>query len=255
MTTTDADAYRRLDEALKAHRGDADAYRRLGGQLQARRHLLDPRYGNRRQFVRERLVPLGLKETAAYKLVYDIEHGTLQGRGGYSAGNMLALAQAYGTTPESVAGVLDGGELGPLPRASGQPGPASGPAVPPGFASPEMIERARPYANEIWRRVLSLAAKAGYAPDPGTAGEVPDPGGEALFPGSEEDRIAWDSAAGRPALARTWLVAVLQSAVASARERGAGLAAVPGRVSRLPDGHDPPEAEVSGGWLLRDREP
>jgi hypothetical protein len=71
--TTDADAYQRLTRALDAHRGDAEAYRRLGAQMTARRHLLGSRYGNRRQFVRERLLPLGLRENAAYKLVYDLD--------------------------------------------------------------------------------------------------------------------------------------------------------------------------------------
>jgi len=75
--TTDADAYQRMAGALDAHRGDAEAYRRLGAQMTARRHLLGLRYGNRRLFVRERLLPLGLKETAAYKLVYDLERGEL----------------------------------------------------------------------------------------------------------------------------------------------------------------------------------
>lgn len=113
--TADADAYQRLTRALDAHRGDAEAYRRLGAQMTTRRHLLGPRYGNRKLFVRELLLPLGLKETAAYKLVYDLERGELQGRAGFSAGNMLALAQAYRTTPDEVIAVLDGGELNAPP--------------------------------------------------------------------------------------------------------------------------------------------
>jgi len=101
--------------------------------------------------------------------------------------------------------------------------PAAGtPAVPVGFVSPEMIERARPYADEIWRDVLRLAMEAGYAPDPTAAEQVPDPGSKALFPGSEADRMAWDSAAGFSALAKTWLVAALRSTVAAAHERGTG---------------------------------
>lgn len=127
MTTTpDAGTYQRLAEALTAHRGDVAAYQRLGAQMKARRHLIDPRYGNRQLFVRERLVPAGLKESAAKKLAYDLEHGTLQSRGGFSPGNMLILAQAYGTTPDSVIAVLDGdGELGPLTADSPPPAPAT----------------------------------------------------------------------------------------------------------------------------------
>ena len=125
--TPDAGTYQRLAAALTAHRGDVAAYQRLGAQMKARRHLLDPRYGNRQLFVRERLIPLGLKESAAKKLAYDLEHGTLQSRGGFSAGSMLILAQAYGTTPDSLITVLDGGELEPLPADSPPPPPAAAP--------------------------------------------------------------------------------------------------------------------------------
>lgn len=123
--TTDADAYQRLTRALDVHRGDAEAYRRLGEQMIARRHFLGAGYGNRKLFVRERLVPLGLQEAAGYKLVYDMENGKLQGRGGFSAGNMLVLAQAYDITPDDEIAVLDGGELNMT-----QPVPAPPAAIP-----------------------------------------------------------------------------------------------------------------------------
>jgi len=117
MTTTpDADAYQRLAAALAAHRGDAGAYARLGEQMKARRHLIDPRYGNRQLFVRERLVPAGLKESAAKKLAYDLENGKLQSRGGFSPGSMIILAQAYAAPTDAVIAVLDDpdADLGPL---------------------------------------------------------------------------------------------------------------------------------------------
>lgn len=225
-TTTDAGAYRRLDEGLKAHRGDTEAYRRLGGQLEARRHLLDSRYGNRRLFVRERLVPLGLKESAAYKLVYDLEQGKLQGRGGYSAGKILAVTDAYGITPDSLIAVLDGGELEPSPPGSRgrhrSPGPPATPPAPAGFITDEVREKAQPYADEIWRRVHELTG--GRAPDPAGGGQPPDPGGAALFGEGTHDQIVWDGAAGHAPLAKTWLIAVLQSrdAAAQGRQRGTG---------------------------------
>ena len=119
-----AGAYRRVTEALKAHQGDLAAYRHLGGELKARRHLIDPRYGNRRLFVAERCKPLGLN----YKYVYDVEQAGGWGREGLSAGKILALADAYAVMPESVADALDGGDLvpadgAPLPRLPrGRPG-------------------------------------------------------------------------------------------------------------------------------------
>jgi len=229
MTTADAGTYRRLDESLKTHRGDEKAYARLGAQMRARRHLLDPRFGNRRLFVRERLVPLGLKETAAYKLAYDLEQGTLQGRGGFSAGNMLALAQAYGTTADAVIGVLDGDELGPLPEAGRHarqraPGAPAAPWLPP--LDSGTIERARPHADAIWQRLRQLALQG-----------VAEPSGELMFPGDADAAADWDRRAGLLSLEeRVWLIAAIRAREeAQQRERGTGLGAVnsrPGRIFR-----------------------
>ena len=152
--TTDADAYQRLARALDAHRGDADAYRHLGEQLTARRHLSGLRYGNRKLFVRERLLPLGFKEGAAYKLVYDLESGKLQGRDGFSAGNMLALADAYGITPDELISVLDGGELGaPDPEPAPEQQPVSRSELDWARADPEAV---RPYQQRLWRELYEL---------------------------------------------------------------------------------------------------
>ena len=194
--TTDADAYQRLARALDAHRGDVGAYRRLGEQMTARRHLLGPRYGNRRLFVRERLLPLGLKENAAYKLAYDLENGKLQGRAGFSAGNMLALAQAYETTPDAIIAVLDGGNLGP-------PAPEPDTAWVPPFdrsRDPGREERARPFVDRLYLRYADLRGAG-----------VSDPDGEQMFPGSEWHARFWDelAAAGRPVEYRTWFLAEL----------------------------------------------
>jgi hypothetical protein len=233
LTTTDADAYRRLDEGLKAHRGDAEAYRRLGGQLEARRHLLDPRYGNRRLFVRERLVPRGLKESAAYKLVYDAEQGKLQGRGGFSAGKMLTLAEAYGTTPDSVVAVLEGGDLEPLPGTPAQAPlargrhrtpepPVTGQWLPPLPA--ETIERSRPYADAIWQRLRELALQG-----------IAEPSGRQLFPDAAADAATWDLRADLLSVPeRVWLLAALRAREAAAQEResGTGLAAGSAQLNR-----------------------
>lgn len=211
MTTADAGTYRRLDESLKAHRGDEKAYARLGAQMRARRHLLDPRFGNRRLFVRERLVPLGLKDSAAYKLAYDLEQGTLQGRGGFSAGNMLALAQAYQVTPDSVIAVLDGGDLEPLTAAPGRHArpepPADRPWLPPLDAG--TLDQARPFADAIWQRLRELALQG-----------VADPSGAQLFPGNDADIATWDQRAGVMSVEeRVWLIAALRAREATAHGR------------------------------------
>ena len=214
MTTADADTYRRLDESLKTHRGDEKAYARLGAQMRARRHLLDPRFGNRHLFVRERLIPLGLKETAARKLVYDLESGKLQGRGGFSAGNMLALAQAYGTTADEVIAVLGGDELGPLPE-SGRHARQRTPEAPGGQWLPPLgadtIEQARPHADQIWQRLRELALQG-----------IASPSGGEVFPEDDADAADWDRRTGMFSLEeRVWLIAAIR-AREEARERGRG---------------------------------
>jgi hypothetical protein len=181
--TTDADAYQRLTRALDAHRGDAEAYRRLGAQMTARRHLLGPRYGNRRQFVRERLLPLGLKETAAYKLVYDLERGELQGRAGFSAGNMLALADAYGTTPDEVITVLDGGDLEPP-----QP-PVSADALLEALSDDSLLKLGPVMAEKIGKLLPDLAGRAVSAPVANPGIDVPT-GAQMFGPGAHAEM--WD---------------------------------------------------------------
>ena len=185
---TDADAYQRLARALDDHRGDADAYRRLGAQMTARRHTLDPRYGNRRLFVRERLVPAGLKENAAYKLVYDLERGELQGRAGFSAGNILALADAYGTTADEIIAVLDGGDLdtfAPVHRETEAPG---GVAVSlergPDDAFPDLSPEERVLVDARARDIEKLVYKA-TLDGPLT--------GDRIFPRSPVEAQRWDT--------------------------------------------------------------
>jgi hypothetical protein len=261
MTTADAGTYRRLDESLKAHRGDEKAYARLGAQMRARRHLLDPRFGNRRLFVRERLVSLGLKETAAYKLAYDLEQGTLQGRGGFSAGNMLVLAQAYGTTADSVIRVLGGGELGPLPE-SGRHARQRTPETPGGQWLPPLdsgtIDQARPHADAIWMRLRELALQG-----------IANPSGGEVLPGDYADASDWDRRAGTFSVEeRIWLTATLR-AREEARDRGRGTGtrlAVCSQAVRiirhprirgktLPCGHDlPRRRKYPGAGHLPDRE-
>ena len=185
---TDADAYQRLARALDAHRGDADAYRRLGAQMTARRHALDPRYGNRRLFVRERLVPAGLKENAAYKLVYDLERGELQGRAGYSAGNILAVADAYGTTPDEIIAVLDGGDLGTVAPAHSETETRRGVSVDlergEGDVFPDLSPEDRALVDARAPAIADLVYKAALD-GPLT--------GDRIFPASPVEAQRWDT--------------------------------------------------------------
>ena len=211
--TTDADAYRRLTTALGNRRGDDEAYRRLGAQMTARRHLLGPRYGNRRLFVRERLLPLGLKESAAYKLVYDLESGKLQGRGGFSAGNMLVLAEAYAVTPESVADALDGGDLVPVPS----PAPAPAPAPPEGYpaaAAPGVEERLPRFADQVWTEVLAAQMAHRVAADLLAGAQV--------FGDGTDDAAIWDAYRDLSLAWRVRTVALARATREAAGARAAG---------------------------------
>ena len=94
--------------------------------------------------------------------------------------------------------------------------------TPVGFVSPELIARARPFADVIWRRLIQLVGE--HVLDPAEADQIPDPGGQKMFPGSLEDQMTWDSAAGRSALEKTWLIAALRAhEAAHERDMGVGL--------------------------------
>ena len=233
----DAEAYRRLDDALRRHRGDAGAYQRLGRQLAARRIALSRRYSNRSLFVRERGIPLGLNA----KYVYDLESAGGWGRQGFSAGKMVAVADAYGVTPESVADVLGGGDLKPAPAApsGAEPAPPDGGGWLPPLGA-DAIARARPYADQVFMARSDWRA-AYAAAHPGIAvSDIPEPPGAELFPDSDEDARTWDGRAGVLSVQeRVWLIAALRAREA-ARERqaGTGLSLIPGITSRSAPGHN-----------------
>ena len=78
------------------------AWSRLGALLRDRRIELDPRYRNRRTFVRE----TGL----SYSVTSNIETGV---RDDYGADTIRAVERAYRWQPGSIRTVLDGGEPTP----------------------------------------------------------------------------------------------------------------------------------------------
>lgn len=250
MTTPDAEVQRRLNQALRDHHGDVEAWTRLGDLLRARRQVLDPRYGNRRLFVRERGEPDDISEnkTVNEKLVYDIEGGPRWGRKGFTAAKLAAVARAYDVTLDSVAAALDGGELEPAPaRAPRQVRPA--PPGGDGWLPPldeGRLAGARPYADEIYRDLISWTARY-VAARPGTDPQaVPDPPGAELFPDSREDAATWDLRADLMTVEeRVWLIAALRSRQAAARSRGSGTGLGAGRHSR-PDVTDWPQPRQRG---------
>lgn len=85
-------------------------WQRLGEQLTHRRVELDPRYQNRTTFCTER----GLD----YRLAYDIEEAK---RTNFRSSTLVAIAAAYAVTPESISGVLRGGDLQRVARAAPDP--------------------------------------------------------------------------------------------------------------------------------------
>ena len=200
---------------------------RLGELLAARRAELDPAYFDRVAFARDRGINL--------KLAQDIENN---GRENFTPLTLRdVVAPAYAVTYESIIDTLNGGDLVALPgtpphrpsrdlRSRSRPQeppppltsePGASPPAPPGFITPELQEKAQPYADAIWRRVHELAG--GRAPDPSGDGQPPNPGGAALFGEGTEDQYLWDRAAGHPPLSRTWLVAVSQSRAVPAHGR------------------------------------
>jgi hypothetical protein len=201
---------------------------RLGTLLQERREReLDPRWYNRDTFAAERGVNLRLAQEIERNKRENITPVMLRD----------TIAPGYQVTFESVRAVIDevpGADLeavpgspprktrSPRPAATLEPGATRSPAAPPGFISEEMRERAQPFADAIWRDVLTLALKSPRAPDPAGGDQVPDPGGAALFGTGSDDELVWDGAAGRTPVEKTWLIAVLRSRAAAARGREAG---------------------------------
>lgn len=221
MTIPDAEAQRRLNQALRDNLGSTDgpaAWVRLGELLLARRQVLG--YDNRRQFVRERGEPLGVNE----KLVYDLEGGPRWGRKGFSAGKLRAVAEAYAVTLDSIADALGGGDL--VPEA-GAPLPAALPPAPPDSAvtafGADAIARAQPYANEITRRWREWTAEYAAANPDIAPRDIPLPLGDDLFPDSPHDAHSWDHhAADLDPDELVWLIARLQARQAAVRERESG---------------------------------
>jgi hypothetical protein len=239
-TPGDAETYERLNEVLARHHGDTAAWERLGQLLKARRQSLDPRYGNRRAFAEERLVPLGQTSTGGYKLAYDIEGGPRWGRRGFTLEVLPVIAAAYGVTIESIAAALDGGRLEPLhPPAPAQPAPGADSGWLPPLGA-DAIARARPYADQVFMARSDWRA-AYAAAHPGIAvSDIPEPPGAELFPDSDEDARTWDGRAGVLSVQeRVWLIAALRAREA-ARERqaGTGLSLIPGITSRSAPGHN-----------------
>jgi hypothetical protein len=205
-TPPDLPAIRRLTEALEAHRGDAAAYRRLAGQLRARRIALDPRYGNRALFVRERGEPVGLNAKYAFDLESD--KGSTYGREGFKPGKMLAAAQAYAVTPASVAAVLDG--TGDLAALAGAAPAAPGPQLP---VAPHLEAPAREHLREIAGRLEVLRAAG-----------ITGPSGRQVFPAGGPDAADWDTFTAEgftPAEAAAMIAAVRVRAAAALQEHGA----------------------------------
>lgn len=245
MTTTpDAPALRQLEETLRAHRGDTEAYQRLGAQLLARRIALDPRYANRSLFARERCAPLGLNA----KYVYDLEAqgGSGYGRQGFSAGKLIAAAEAYQVTLSSVAAVLDGrGDLEPLAaaepsrgRLAAADGRAPGDAPPPddgGWMPPvsrDQVGDVLAIADQIYEDLRRWTARYAAA-HPGVAPEdIPDPPGGDLFGGDTPDARTWDDRADVMSVReRVRLIAGLRLRQSARGRRNSGVG-LPRRVSR-----------------------
>lgn len=196
---------------------------RLGALLTERREELDPRYYVRDVFAAERGINL--------RMAADLEKGRPRNFTPVTLRDVVA--PAYAVTYESITAAADGGDLealpgtpahktrSPRPAATPEQGGSRGPEAPPGFISEEMEEAAQPYADEIWRKLLSL--------DPGRAprladADMPDPGGAKLFGEGTQDAEYWDliGRRGRTVRERTWLLATLQSREAAARGRQAG---------------------------------
>lgn len=187
MTTTSHVAVRkRLEAALRAHGADPEALERLAAELRDRRYELG--YADSRNLMaRERgapvleqqLIPPRNPESAAKKLLYDVESGTGGGtRKSFSAGTLLAVAEIYDMDPLAIARVLE---------RSGRPRPAAPPPPPavaplPSYPLAEKDEVAgRPYADE-WYPRLRTAEDAGY----------PDPDGDVIFPAGTWEETSWD---------------------------------------------------------------
>lgn len=132
-----------------------DNWTRLGELLVRRRIELDPRYSNRQLFAAER----GIN----YRTVSDVERAR---RSNYEDGTITAVEVAYSVAPGSVAAVLAGGDLAPVPAsrpAGTPPRPAEAPlsrlaaAPPPADAFRPSEEAATLFpGDEVRQRIWDL---------------------------------------------------------------------------------------------------
>jgi hypothetical protein len=203
-TPPDPGTISRLTTVLEAHRGDMLAYRRLAAALRERRATLDPRYGKRSVFVRERCEPLGLNS----KYIYDLEAqgGSGYGRQGFGPDRMPAVAAAYAVTLDSITAVLDG--AGALTAAP----PAADPGVQLPVA-PHLEAPAREHLREIAGRLEVLRAAG-----------ITGPSGRQVFPAGGPDAADWDTFTAEgftPAEAAAMIAAVRVRAAAAVQEHGA----------------------------------
>lgn len=97
--------------------GDTGAWQRLGTALKQRRVTLDQRFRNRKAFAEA----TGLD----YRLIYDIEESR---RTNFGVATLTAIEVGYRLTPGSIARLLAGGSLEPVPEDAPRPALAAVPA-------------------------------------------------------------------------------------------------------------------------------
>ena len=173
-------------------KADDDAWKRLGLLLQLRR--ADLGYRRRPGFTKDRNINI--------RLVTDIENAY---RNTFLTPTLGQIAQAYQVTYESLAAVLSGtaDELTPVaPSAPPAPAGSVGNDGLPPTTDAAGIAAARPYADQIWMRLLDVAAQG-----------VTDPYGAVVFgEGTDEARI-WDVPSLRQLCSvpeRVWMIAGLR---------------------------------------------
>ena len=154
-------------------RAPEDAWRRLGELLQLRR--ADLGYKRRPAFTKDRGINI--------RLVTDIENAYRPNT--FLTPTLREIARAYAVTYDSLIAVLSGRDARLTPED---------PPVPPGEL-PDGVEARTPaaqdYADQIWGRLLDLAARG-----------ITAPSGAQLFPDSPADARTWDD----PRLQRNWTV-------------------------------------------------
>lgn len=162
------------------------AWKRLGELLQARRGEMG--YRARPRFCEER----NINE----RLITDIENTY---RKTFKTPTLQQIAQAYAVTYHSIAAVLSGhaDEL--------EPAPPDGTRQPP-VTDPAREDPCRPYADEIYMRLLQLGT-----PD------VADLPGSHVFGGGTAEARMWDE----PSLRRLWSVPERVWMIADLRRRKA----------------------------------